>query len=290
MSEEKLRILTPTAGTPHCEAAVRQAAHLAALSEGSLTLLAVLRISQSLKGKALLEQAAGMAREEMTAHTLPINSLLRSGQPDKEILREAASGHYNLIVMGSRPWQRRLRSLLGSTSHSVLSAAPCPVWVAKGKKRTPCNILLCDSGAVSPRLVQRLITTLPALLAWKPVVTVLHVMSQISAGPDVKDWQLRADAGALVEARTPEGELLEGDAQVLQAAGIECRIKVRHGLVVEEIMAEAEEGDYDLVVIGGHFYTGWQDLLLDDLQQQIIACLERPVLVIRGDFNIQNPV
>ncbi len=237
----------------------------------------------------LLEQATDVAHKELGDQSIPIHTLTRRGQPGKEILQEASKGHYNLIVMSNYPWQRRLRNLPGSASHTVLSAAPCPVWVAKGETRIPRNILLCDSGAVSPRLAQRMITALPALLALKPQVTVLHVMSQISAGPGVKGWQLRADASLLVDADTPEGKLLKGDAQALQTAGLECRVKVRHGLVVEEIIAEAEEGDYDLVMIGGHFYTGWQDLLLDDLQQKIIASLERSILVIRGDIVPQNP-
>ncbi len=55
----------------------------------------------------------------------------------------------------------------------------------------------------------------------------------------------------------------------------------RADTVVDEILAEAQGGDYDLVVIGAHRGTGWERLLLDDLAQQIIEQMDRPVLVIR---------
>jgi nucleotide-binding universal stress UspA family protein len=56
---------------------------------------------------------------------------------------------------------------------------------------------------------------------------------------------------------------------------------VRHGLVVEEILAEAQCGDYDLVVIGAHRGEGWRRILLDDLAHEIINYVDRPILVVR---------
>jgi nucleotide-binding universal stress UspA family protein len=52
-------------------------------------------------------------------------------------------------------------------------------------------------------------------------------------------------------------------------------------LVVDEILAEAAGGDYNLVVIGAHRGAGWERLFLDDLARQIIEQLDRPVLVVR---------
>ena len=52
-----------------------------------------------------------------------------------------------------------------------------------------------------------------------------------------------------------------------------------HGLVLDEIVAEAREGDYDLVVVGTQPVQGWMRLLLNDVSQQIIGCTDRPVLV-----------
>jgi nucleotide-binding universal stress UspA family protein len=60
-------------------------------------------------------------------------------------------------------------------------------------------------------------------------------------------------------------------------------------LVLDEVIAEANEGDYDLVVIGAHVAPempeGWawlRDYAFDDVADQIISAVNRPVLVVRG--------
>jgi len=111
-------------------------------------------------------------------------------------------------------------------------------------------------------------------------VTVLHVMSQMSARPGVRGTQLRADAQELMQEHTPEGELLEADVQMLTLPGVRCSAAVRHGLVVDEIVAQARDGDHDLVMIGAHRAPGWQRFLLDDLTSHIVRQVDRPVLVV----------
>jgi nucleotide-binding universal stress UspA family protein len=119
------------------------------------------------------------------------------------------------------------------------------------------------------------------LLEGEEEITVLHVMSQMSAGPGVRGRQLRYGVEDLIEERAPEGELLEQDVRVLERWGTYPHSKVRHGLVVDEILRDARSGDYDLVVIGAHRGQRWQRLLLDDLTRKIVLHLDRSVLVIR---------
>ncbi len=129
--------------------------------------------------------------------------------------------------------------------------------------------------------MRRLITQLADLVRGEEEVTVLHVMSQISAWPGVPGKQLRANAEELIREHTPEGQLLERDLHLLERLKLRSIPKIRHGLVVDEILAEAREGDYDLVVIGSHQGRGWQRILLDDLAHQIIIEMDRPILVVR---------
>ena len=278
---EKPRILVPTIGTGHCRLAGCFAARIATQVGGHLTLLTAVNRRQQSRGQAVLVEAADMARGAAGEQKLSIETSLVFGQPASVIINSASEGRHDLVVMGSRPWHTRLRRLLGSTSRAVLAGAPCPVLLAKGDCEFPQNILLCDSGAASLRLIERFARALPSLLYGGCAVTVLHVMSQMGAYPGAEDWQLRADAQSLLDAKAPEGLLLAEDARLLKEMGVQPQVKVRHGLVVEQIMAESEEGNYDLVVIGAHRRQGWQDLLLDDLEEQIIGCLTRPVLVLR---------
>ncbi len=163
------------------------------------------------------------------------------------------------------------RFLLGSTAERVVTHAPCPVIIAKGKIGPVRRILLCDSGAQSVSLFNRFVTQLGRLIEGEEAVTILHVMSQMSAGPGVIGRQLRASAEELMAEHAPEGQLLEQDIRLLERLNIHPQPKIRHGLVVDEILAEARSGDYDLVVIGAHRYEGWQNILLDDLARKIVA-------------------
>jgi nucleotide-binding universal stress UspA family protein len=111
-------------------------------------------------------------------------------------------------------------------------------------------------------------------------MVVLHVMSQISAGPGVSGEQLRIGAERLIVDRAPEGELLQRDITALEAIGIRAWAKVRHGLVVDEILQEVRGEAYDLVVIGAYRGVGWHRILLDDLAHRLVVELDRPVLIV----------
>jgi len=56
---------------------------------------------------------------------------LRSGDPDKEILRAAEALGVGLIVIGSRGLGALSRALMGSVSDSVVKHAHCPVFVVR---------------------------------------------------------------------------------------------------------------------------------------------------------------
>jgi nucleotide-binding universal stress UspA family protein len=274
-----MRILMATVGSPNSEAALRFGAQIAYRTGETPTILTVIRREADRpQADAILDSAAHLLKPSLP--NLQIRA--RVGHPAEEILCEAEEGDYNLVVVGERQNHRLVtRFLLGSTAERVVEHAPCPVIIAKGKIGPIRHILLCDSGVENPPLLSRFNTQLAGLIVGGEAVTVLHVMSQMSAGPGVRGQQLRANAEELIQLHTPEGDLLEQDIQLLEKLNLHFRPKVRHGLVVDEILAEAREGGYDLLVIGAHRGQGWRRILLDDLARQIISQVDRPVLVVR---------
>jgi len=282
-----MRILIATDGSPSAEAALRFGNHtLGALRDSEPpTILTVVKHEAD---RPQADPLLAHARELL--EPLPVRTLVRVGHPAEEIIHEAEEGDYDLVIVGERQDHNPVtRFLLVSTAVRVAEHAPCPVIVAKGKIGPIRRILLCDSGAeipstrlrAGPPLLGRFTAQLAELIEGEEEITVLHVMSQISAGPGVRGKQLRARAKELIEEHTPEGELLERDVRVLDRPGIHPRPKIRHGLVVDEILAEAKSGDYDLVVIGAYRGAGWRRILLDDLARKITIQLDRPALVVR---------
>lgn len=282
-----MQILMATHGAPHDEVALRFGAEIACRAH---TLPVVLTVIKHEKDRPQGDAVLTRARDIFEEQGLKTWTRLRVGHAAAEIVREAKEGNYGLVIVGdSQDHNLMTRFLHGSTAVRVVEHAPCPVTVAKGNASPIHRILLCDSGAESPSVglkagpsvLSRFTAQLAGLLKGEEEITILHVMSQMSAGPGVEGKPLRAGAEELMANTTPEGELLEQDIAALERFGVHAHAEVRHGLVVDEILGEAQRGNHDLVVIGAYRGEGWQHILLDDLAHRIIVQLDRPVLVVR---------
>jgi nucleotide-binding universal stress UspA family protein len=92
---------------------------------------------------------------------------------------------------------------------------------------------------------------------------------------------LECSTRALLESDAREAVHLRKDLKILEDLNVPGEAKVRHGLVVDEILAEAREGDYDLVAVGANVASGFQRFILTDTTEQTVMGSDRPVLVVR---------
>ncbi|MEX2143108.1 MAG: universal stress protein [Anaerolineales bacterium] len=275
-----MKVLIPTDGTNAAVPAIMQAGFAARTLGAKLTLLAVVRSKNRLpESQAILEHAQRILREI----NVEAETRTRLGHPLTELLAEVAESAYDLVVMGGLrvlSWPERFA---GDAARSMLSAMPTAVLFAKGVSDDFDRILLCDSLGLDGTLIRVLNKRFPQFFKGKRQITILHVMSQIGAQPGVKSWELRASAEELIGAGTIEGQRIQEELSALTARfRSQVKPKIRHGVVVEEIMAEADEGGYDLIVVGAHHGAGWQRLLLENLASLIIASSRKPVLVLPG--------
>ncbi len=272
-----MRVLLATRGSEHSALAAQFLNELAMVGQIQLTVLTVLRGNEPASSAEAI-----FAEVEQLIHD-PIDlkaTRTRLGDPASEIIAEAESGQYDLLVMGKRTTHSLVTRIRGSVTRQVLMHMPCAVLIAKGTITPIDQFLLCESGRQKPTLIERLAITLPEFLHAEATVTILHVMSQMSAGPGVAGKQLRADAEELIQASTVEGKILDRDVNLLANTPLDPQPKVRHGFVVDEIVDEASRGEYDLIVIGAHQYGRWDKLLLDNLARQIVEQSGRPILVV----------
>lgn len=271
-----MRILIATGGAPHSEIAVRQGIFVAQMTGAHVVILNVI---PHLKERPKADQVLERARALMDPRVDGVQTLIRVGYPVEEILAEVARHRYDLLVLGERSPHKLVRRIFGPTTERIISQMPCPVLISRKEARPLNRWLLCEGGR-DPSLFKRLSDRLLVLMRHASEITVLHVMSQISAAPGVPGWELRADADELIAKHTPEGELLFSDVRSLESLNIQARAKIRHGLVVDEILTEAQSGNYDLLVIGAHESKGWQRFLLDNLARQIVLQANRPILIL----------
>lgn len=273
-----MRVLLATGGPGQTEIGIRQLMLLAQSTSVRPTVLSVIKHAEEQnEGEEILAHAARLL--DPVFDTVAYKT--RVGQPWEEIVREGETGNYDLLMMGQRQSRPLLTRIRGLVTQKVVARTSLPVLIAKREARPLHRILICDSGAQSPSLLKLFRIHLPAILAGATDVTVMHVMSQISAAPGIRGEDLQSTAEQLIEAGTPEGAILEQDLAYLEELDLELHAKVRHGLVVDEIATEARSDDYDLVVIGAHRDEGLPRFLLDDLAHELVLDVDRAILVVR---------
>lgn len=273
-----MRVLLATGGPGQTEIGIRQ---LMLLAEATPVKPTVLTVIKNADEQAEADQVLAHATQLLKPVFDKVDYRTRVGQPWEEIVQEAESGQYDLLMMGQRQSRPLLTRIRGLVTQKVVAHTTLPVLIAKREARPLRRLLICDSGAQSPSLLQLLRTRLPALLGGVAEVTVLHVMSQISAAPRVRGEDLQATVEELIQLQTPEGAILGQDLAYLESMDLTTHAKVRHGLVVDEIVEEARTDAYDLVVIGAHRDEALPRFLLDDLAHELVLDVERAILVVR---------
>jgi nucleotide-binding universal stress UspA family protein len=271
-----MRILIATSGRQSAEPAIEQGAYVAKRLKVRPTLLLVGERGH-IEGAAALEAAADRLRQL----GVEAETRLRQGRPADEIIAEVKEGAFDLLVIGEGRHLSLIERVFGHTTQKVLAQIPCAVLMANAVRESFGHILVCDSLASEGGLVKAFLTKFLGLLADEREVTILHVMSQMGAGPSVEGWELRANADELIERKAIEGELITEDLERAEQSGkLKPVAKVRHGLVVDEIVDEMSEGAYDLLVLGAHRGEGWERFLLEDLAGEIVKHSKVPVLVL----------
>ena len=279
-----MHILMCSDGSATSEQAARFAAYLLKAPNNHVTLFGVVEnereagpIKHSLD---LMYARLRPARSEM--HTK-----IAHGHAAEEILKEAETSDADLIVIGDRGGRGLTRFLLGSTSSRIVQYAPCSVLVVKKSSEDIRRILVCTAGGEPGLRDVRFASEVAALT--EAEMMVLHVMSQIAISEDSDLYDLEATAEELIARGTREGAHLTAAIDIMHKIGARGDVKVRHGLVVDEIDAETRDGSYDVVVVGAHFARGFGRLLLDNVTSHILEELDKAVLVVRDKVAPVSP-
>ena len=148
------KILVPTDFSDCARQALRLAVPFARQFNASLTVLFVaqfyfaspdavdlnLPALESKMRRSGEKQLATLVHREIESQVesqVPVETLVRSGQPAKEIVDVARAMDIDLIILSTHGRSGLAHFLLGSTAEQVVRQAPCPVFVVREKQRTP---------------------------------------------------------------------------------------------------------------------------------------------------------
>ncbi len=226
--------------------------------------------------------AAALIDEAITALQVPdhipiIRHILPGGV--QASIQAASHAHpYELVIFGrlNRPLERLLPVPRSKAIARHLDTSVLRVHRAAQPLR---RILLASSGTPSTLARARFVARLAAPL--NAEVTVLHVLSQQSLC-----FELIPDASIAQEdfphSDQPEARILCEAVDLLQAAGIQAHLSVRIGPVIDEVLAEAASGDYELLAIGDYRpATRLDRMLRGNLTAPLFNGSPLPVLIVQ---------
>jgi nucleotide-binding universal stress UspA family protein len=131
------KILVPIDGSGHSKRALQEAIKIAKMTNGSITLL-------NINTRSITQYAPNQPNNEgaqnsvlidgqrlVQAEGIPADTRLLEGKVVDQIVKTAKEENFDLIVIGARGLNKFEEILLGSVSHGVVEAAPCPVIVTR---------------------------------------------------------------------------------------------------------------------------------------------------------------
>lgn len=271
-----LRMLLYSDGSPVGSQALNVGKRIAIAMASAVDIMIIGKTTR--QERAAAEQAAAAA-QRLQARGIPTEVHRRPGSLPGELLDQAEVTDYDLIVVGSRGRQGIKRLIAGSRARSVVRGTTASVLVVKGPPRESIDDILVGSAAC-PASEETIRFTARLARALNASVALLHVMSQVALEERAVAADLEAEADELMARGSREGVHLKQMLEMMHEEGVDATALVRHGLIVEEMVAEAKEGDFDMLVIGAHKAPGIEGLLSSDLSEEIMLSVKRPVLIV----------
>ena len=260
---------------PYSEPTIMFGGLVASLENSPITVMTVI------ESKTERESAeAEIKKAETLLQGQCLTTKIREGHVAQEILSESDETQYDFIVIGAHEVARLLDDLLGTITSKVAGQASSPVLVVKGDRPAKIEqILIAIRGQkMNPKVVKE---GAELARAAEAKVTVLYVTAPVPTmytGLDELDESLQE----LLNTDTPIARYLRWSAQYLADMDVEADLEVVQGVASDEIMREARQGDYDLIVMGAaSVLSSIRRLFIDQVTPHVLERSPCSVLVVR---------
>jgi nucleotide-binding universal stress UspA family protein len=271
-----MKILICSDGHAQAENAVRFISGTAAACGADVTLLGI--IEHPSDEPTLLEalrRAAALLRDKHVT----VEMITHTGSPLEEIQKLTRAQHYDFVVIGAERKGGGQFAMSSKAYHIIKEIEP-PVLAVMGERADLKRILICSGGKSYIDNAVKLTSEIACKSQLS--VTILHVLPDIA--PIYQTLIEREETlDKVLASATSLGRNLRSEKTALESAGVTAEIKLRYGLVVEEILAEATSGGYDMIVTGSApAHAPIRTYILGDVTQELINRADCAVFVVRG--------
>jgi nucleotide-binding universal stress UspA family protein len=273
-----MKILICSDGTPAAERAIELGGLLAGWLKAETTLLG---IAEKSRDERAIRETLEKQAQSLRAREVPLEIIVRAGEPVRQILDQTSKTNYDLVVIGARRTRAAGRYWRSEKTYEVIKAIQPPVLVAIGECKQLKRFLVCTGGKEFIEQAVQLTGKLAAAVGAS--VTLLHVMAEPPAVyADLVS--LEEDVDRLLESRSELGRNLLEQKKELDRLGVSAKVRVRHGIVIDQVFEEVREGNYDLIVTGTSQARGLlRHYIMGDLTRSILNRTNSPVLVARAE-------
>jgi nucleotide-binding universal stress UspA family protein len=273
-------ILIVTNGTKESFPAIEQGLWLAKTLGRTITLLGITErlnpaaIDDTHPLENVFEKAVGLFKAQGAEYRLEV----RNGGAEKIVSQEAQSND-SIVVLSPLGRTQFQRLMAGRSVRSFIEAIEEPLLYVPSV-RVPVKRILISVGGLGYDVNVEHIAMQIAMKSGAEVVF-LHIVPPIdlnypTAEAISKNWQ------HLTETDTPVGRSLRLSLENARAAGIHALVKVRHGNVIEEILAETLEGKYDLLCMGSSYSVhSLRQMYSANVTAEIMERAQCPVMTAR---------
>ena len=197
----------------------------------------------------------------------------------EEVIPRRVKGQDALVVVGPLGRPPLKRFLSGRSLRHLMEHVTVPIVYVPKVKLPPKKLLVCLGGlgyeVTAETLAMKLATMTNAevvLLTVVPPVDFDYPEARVVR----ENWQHLADTDTLA------GRSLRKGLSIAKEAGLAASVKIRNGIVVEEILAEVQDGNYDLLCMGSaHSSNALRQLYTPNVTAEIAESDLVPVLTAR---------
>jgi nucleotide-binding universal stress UspA family protein len=265
-------------GSERAREALLSAAIIAAATKAETTILGITEIEQD--QRRLLE-ALHEDSQVFQEKGIKVDVVTKSGDPVKKIIQRTREITYDLVVIGAGSQRTQEFFLPSAKAYSIIEKIAPPVLVVPKSRSILKRILICSGGGSYIDNAVRFTSEIAKDLSAS--ITLLTVVSDPPA-MHATLFRRQEDLDALLNADSELARNLRNEKDLIERAGVPVRVKIRHGMVIDQILGEAEHADCDLIVVGSWPVRDlWRNYVIGNVTREIVNRTDRPVLVIRSD-------
>lgn len=274
-------ILVATNGYARTWSGIEYAAWLGEVMRVPVTLIGIIEQKQRPNIDAethpleeIFSRAVSLFQERKLKYHLDIYE----GHAENIIPRKAKERDFLTVLTPlGRPPLRRL--LLRRSFHQLMADIERPILYVPSACIPPTHILVCLGGLGYGITAESL--GLEIATRVKAPVTLLHVVPPIDMDyPEARtvreNWENLTDTDTLL------GHTLRKALDEAQKMDLKADLKIRRGNVIEEILGELKDGDYDLVCMGSLYSAhGLRQMYAPNVTAEVAEVIGCPVLSVR---------